>query len=379
VVKEAAGKKEILLLNNFVDAKESIYKRSWQVPIPGVGDVFSWGLRTLGILGEGQDKILVGRVVMMENLEIAAKEVTRRSDGLKGRVEAIFSKTGFRESFGDVLGTTNMLSEMDMELFLKFLVRDKELIAYDGQTIKIKLNSQTRRTPTTITTEDTTIASLKSLIKDLEVQTMVLTKRVDELGRTAKEAVARKNRVSALATLRSKKIAENTLTKRHATLAQLQEVFSSIDQAADQIELIHIMEASSKVLLGLNKEVGGVERVDDIVEELREQMAQVDEVGNVIAEIGQASTLDEAEVDDELEAMEHEEREKREAIDKAAREEKEKQEVSVTRQKLESLQEVEKWAKEKAAKNQASDVNIGMELEGELNRLSLEPDEVTAA
>jgi charged multivesicular body protein 7 len=298
---------------------------------------------------------------------------------LKGRVEAIFSKTGFRESFGDVLGTTNMLSEMDMELFLKFLVRDKELIAYDGQTIKIKLNSQTRRTPTTITTEDTTIASLKSLIKDLEVQTMVLTKRVDELGRTAKEAVARKNRVSALATLRSKKIAENTLTKRHATLAQLQEVFSSIEQAADQIELIHIMEASSKVLLGLNKEVGGVERVDDIVEELREQMAQVDEVGNVIAEIGQASTLDEAEVDDELEAMEHEEREKREAIDKAAREEKEKQEVSVTRQKLESLQEVEKWAKEKAAKNQASDVNIGMELEGELNRLSLEPDEVTAA
>ena len=103
----------------------------------------------------------------------------------------------------------------------------------------------------------------KTLIKDLEMQTEVLTKKVDELAATAKDAVARKNRVSALAVLRSKKLAETTLTKRHATLAQLEEVFSKIEQAADQVELVSIMEASTRVLTGLNEEVGGVERVDD--------------------------------------------------------------------------------------------------------------------
>jgi charged multivesicular body protein 7 len=374
VVKEAIAKKEMLLLRDFVDARDSIYKRNWQVPLPGVGDVLGWGLKALGILGEGQDRILVGRVVIIENLETAGKEVARRGEGLKGRVERIFSKTAFQESFGDVLGTTSTLSEIDVDLLLKFLVRDKGIIAYDGQTIKMKAPNE--RSPGTITTEDTTIASLKSLINDLEIQTRVLTKKVDELSIAAKDAVARKNRVSALAALKSKKLAEATLTKRHATLAQLEEVFSSIEQAADQVELVQVMEASSRVLSGLNKEVGGVERVDDIVDELREQMSQVDEVGNIIAEVGQGSAVDEGEVDDELEAMEREEREKREAAEKAIREEKEKREAAETKRRLDSLEEAERQAKEKAAKNHA-EADAEMDLEGELKRLSLEPDEET--
>lgn len=385
VVKEAIVKKNVLLLKDFVDSPGSIYQSGWGVRIPGPGEVLGWGLRTLGILGEPQDKILVGRVVMLENLEAAGKEVASRGDKLTGRVERIFSKTAFGEAFGDVFGTKNTLSEMDVELLLKFLVRDKGVIAYDGQTIKIKAPNE--RTPRAITAEDTTIASLKSLIKDLDIQTTVLTKRVDELSLAAKEAVVRKNKVSALAVLRSKKLAETTLAKRHATLAQLEEVFASIEQAADQIELVRVMEASSRVLSGFNKEVGGVERVDDIVDELREQMSQVDEVGNVIAEVGQGIAVDEGEVDNELEAMEREEQEKREAteraarkkkeaVEKIAREEKEKQEAAETKRRLDELEEAERQAKEKAAKNQA-EANTEMELEGELKRLSLEPDEET--
>jgi charged multivesicular body protein 7 len=363
----------MLLLKDFLDAEESIYKSSWRVPIPGIGDVLGWGLRTLGILGERQDQILVGRVVLLENLEMAGKEVARRGEGLKGRVERIFSKEAFRESFGDVLGTEHELSEVDVELLLKFLVRDKGFMAYDGQTIKIKAPNE--RVPSAITTEDTTIASLKSLIKDLDIQTTVLTRRVDELSLTAKEAVGRKNRVSALAALRSKKLAETTLTKRHATLAQLEEVFASIEQAADQIELVRVMEASSKVLIGLNKEVGGIERVDDIVDELREQMSKVDEVGNIITEVGQVSAVDEEEVDDELESMEREEREKREAIERAKRQEKEKQEAAETKKRLDALEETERQVKEAAARKEAENASTEIELEGEFKRMSLDPVE----
>jgi charged multivesicular body protein 7 len=288
-------------------------------------------------------------------------------------VERILSKVQFKERFGDVCGEKK-LSDNDMELLLRFLVRDKGILAYDGETIKLKAPNE--KSPIAITMEDTTIASLKTLIKDLEIQTEVLTRRVDELAITAKKAVTRKNRVAALAALRSKKLAESTLTKRHVTLGQLEEVFSKIEQAADQAELVRVMEASTRVLSGLNKEVGGLERVDDVVDQLREQMGHVDEVGNVIAEAGQAGAVDEAEVDDELEAMEKEDREKREEVERLARAEKERQEAAETKRKLDALEEAERQTKETARK-QAEEVSTEKEIEEsteELKRLSLDPD-----
>ncbi|TVY53490.1 Vacuolar-sorting protein SNF7, partial [Lachnellula cervina] len=248
------------------------------------------------------------------------------------------------------------------------------------ETVKLKASGD--KSVSGITAEDTSIASLKTLIKDLELQTTVLSRRVDELGITAKEAVARKNRVAALAALRSKKLAETTLTKRHATLGQLEEVFSKIEQAADQVELVNVMEASSRVLSGLNKEVGGVERVDDVVDQLRDQMSQVDEVGNVITEIGQgAGAVDETEVDDELEAMEREEREKREAKERSEREEREKLEAAETRRRLAALEEVEREAaksKEEVSKKSEESI-IGQSVEDtvkQMQGMSLEPKQI---
>jgi charged multivesicular body protein 7 len=374
VVREALANREVLLFKEFMERKESFHARSWGWKVPGVGEVLGWGLRQLGILGEGAADKLPGKVILLENLESAAKEAERRvAEGSRGRVERIFSKAEFKDKFGDVCGEKR-LSDNDLDLLLRFMGRDKEVLAFDGETVKLRAPNE--RSPSAITMEDTTIASLKTLIKDLEIQTDVLTKRVDELAITAKEAVARKNRVAALAALRSKKLAESTLTKRHATLGQLEEVFAKIEQAADQVELVRVMEASTRVLSGLNKGVGGVERVDDVVDQLREQMGQVDEVGNVIAEAGQAGAVDETEVDDELEAMEREDREKREEVERLAREEKERQEAAETKRRLDALEEAERQAKE-AARKQAEEVSTEREIEEsteELKRLSLDAD-----
>jgi charged multivesicular body protein 7 len=56
-----------------------------------------------------------------------------------------------------------------------------------------------------------------------------------------------------------------------------------------------------------------VERVEDVLESLREEVGKVDEVSGILSEVGavdQKALLDEGAVDDELEAMEREEREK---------------------------------------------------------------------
>ncbi|KAH7411272.1 Snf7-domain-containing protein [Cadophora sp. MPI-SDFR-AT-0126] len=382
VVREGLKARQWIDVREFENARGNIYKQGWTIPVPSVGDVLGWGLRQLG-LGGGEEKLVKGRMVVMENLEGIGKEVVKRSEGVRGRVERIFSREAFRDAYGDMAGKGNILSETDMELLLKFLERDKGALSYDGQTVKLKAPNE--KTPSPITAEDTTVASLKTLIRDLEIQTEVLTKKVDELITTAKDAVSRKNRVSALGALRSKKLAETTLMKRHATLAQLEEVFSKIEQAADQVELVRVMEASTHVLTGLNKEVGGVERVDDIVDQLREQMSQVDEVGNVVAEVGQGvNAVDEDEVDDELEAMEREEWEKREEKERLEQEQQDLQEAMETKRQLNALEEAERQTKDAAAKKQAEDVAKAEkgaseeEIEGELKRLSLDAEKALA-
>jgi charged multivesicular body protein 7 len=360
-----------------MESKESIYHNPWSLnPL----NLFGWGLRQLGVTGGFNPKGLTGRFVILQNLEEAGKELIRRAEGKRGRVERIYSRKQFAE-FRDVL-QPKQLSDTDMDLLLRFLQRDKGVLVYNSHTVKWINPGETA----TITHEDSTIASLKSLIQDLERQTKILEKKVDELAITAREAISRKNKVSALAALRSKKLAESTLSKRHATLSQLEEIFLKIEQASDQVELVRVMESSAGVLGKLNKEVGGVERVDEVLDDLREQMSQVDELGNIIAEAAPGGAVDENEVDDELERIDGEERKKIDDREKAEREKREAREGEETRRKLAELEEVERPAKEatRADKEKGKETGEGKEdqgveesLEG-IKRMSLDPPEQAA-
>jgi charged multivesicular body protein 7 len=180
-----------------------------------------------------------------------------------------------------------------------------------------------------ITSQDTSIASLVTLITSLRQQTASITDRITALTQQAQSSLALKNRTAALSALRSKKLAESTLKQRSDTLAQLEEVLAGIEQAADQVEIVNVLEGSRDVLRGLNKEVGGVDRVEDVLEDLREEMGKVDEVGEALRE-GATAGVDEDEVDEELAAMEAEEkrvREEKEAEERRTKEEKEAEEM----------------------------------------------------
>jgi charged multivesicular body protein 7 len=342
VVREAIAKKEIIPIADYMAAQNSIYHRSWSVTPWGI---LSWGLQQLGVVGgqPGEDKLPVGKLVILSNVESAATGFVARTAGYTSRTDRTYSKKLFYHEFADVLGNNNILSQTDMDILLRFLSREKHLMTIDGETIKIRGASESE--PSSITTEDATIASLRTLIKDLEAQVHLLTARVDKLSASARDAVTRKNLVAAKATLRLKKLAETNLSRQSATLSQLEEVYSKIGQASDQVELIRIMEGSTGVLKSLNAEIGGVQRVDDVVDQLKEQMIQVDEVANAMAEVGQGTAaFDESEVDDELQAMEIEDKGEREAIEQREIEEAERTEAQATKRRLEPLDDIEKEA-----------------------------------
>lgn len=68
-IEDAARRKELIQLKEFLDAKNSVYTKSW---IPTPWQVVSWGLRKLGVMGgEGvEDKLVAGDFVIMANVEV---------------------------------------------------------------------------------------------------------------------------------------------------------------------------------------------------------------------------------------------------------------------------------------------------------------------
>lgn len=209
------------------------------------------------------------------------------------------------------------------------------------------------------------MSSLKSVIADINVQMIQLSIRIAALSENAQTAIRQNNRVSALAALKSKKLNETILSQRSQSLSQLEDVYRTIEQAADQVTVVRVMKSSTAVLRNLHAEVGGVDKVEDIVEGLRDEMSKVDEVSSVLEAGGQGHTIiDESAVDDELEAMER--HAKMEAEERVALE---------TQGRLASIDEVDRAADSKPTQDQKSaedeDALIQEDIEA-LKRLSLD-------
>ena len=161
------------------------------------------------------------------------------------------------------------------------------------------------QTSFTLSTQDKTIASLKSLIADINLQIAMLSARISILSESAQKAIDNKNRMSALAALRSKKRSETIIMQRSETLAQLEDVYGRIEQAADQVAIIRVMEASTGVLQNLHAQVGGIDKVESVIEGLRDEIGKVDEIGAAFgAEAHGDSVVDDNAIDEELEKLE---------------------------------------------------------------------------
>ncbi|EXJ56135.1 hypothetical protein A1O7_09066 [Cladophialophora yegresii CBS 114405] len=314
----------------FLGAERSIYARSWvPIPIPSPWAVVRWGLRAVGLeVGSGSyavgggGKLRSGTLVVVPALEEVSNRLQPLIIGMGSALtDRVVSREAFAQEVGNILmksregqseGEGTSISNTDLQVLLRYLARDKQLLSYDGEVVKFKTQASSSG-PEPITQEDRSIASLKSLMESLRRQTTSLSERITTLQTQAAQAVKVGNKASALSALRSKKLADRTLQTRLDTLAQLEEIYTKVESAVSQVEILAVMESSASALKTLNAKIGGVERVEDVLDSLRDEVSKVDEVSNVLSEPGavdQKVLLDEADVDDELEQMEREEREK---------------------------------------------------------------------
>ncbi|KIW11119.1 hypothetical protein PV08_10419 [Exophiala spinifera] len=151
----------------------------------------------------------------------------------------------------------------------------------------------------------------KNAILKLRQQLDMLQKREKHLESQMAEqdAIARKNistnKTAAKAALRRKKLHERTLEQTSAQIAQIEQQIYSIEAANINQETLNAMKNAGAAM----KQIHGnltIDKVDQTMDELREQHALGEEIANAITNAPIGEPIDEADLEEELEGLEQE-------------------------------------------------------------------------
>jgi charged multivesicular body protein 6 len=129
----------------------------------------------------------------------------------------------------------------------------------------------------------------------------ILTAREKDI---AKELLAKGDKQRALLALRRKKYQESLLLKTDAQLAQLESLTHDVEFALVQKSVVFGLQEGTRVLKEIQKEMGGIEHVEKLMEDTAEAVQYQNEVSEMLG--GLMTNAEEDEVEDELEAMERE-------------------------------------------------------------------------
>jgi charged multivesicular body protein 4A/B len=109
--------------------------------------------------------------------------------------------------------------------------------------------------------------------------------------------------IGALFAMKRKKLYEAEVEKIQNVKMTLETQVINLESAAQNAETFKAMEAGSKTMKKIRNEVG-IEKVDDIMDEIKEEMEMANEINNAIAQPVDPLMTDEDELLAELNALE---------------------------------------------------------------------------
>ncbi|KAI9849962.1 MAG: ESCRT-III subunit protein snf7 [Sclerophora amabilis] len=149
------------------------------------------------------------------------------------------------------------------------------------------------------------IVTLRQHLDMLQKREQHLQVQIDEQQNIArKNATTNKNAAKTAITRRRQH--ENTLSQTVAQISTLEQQISTIEAANINQETLKAMQKAGKAMADIH---GGltIDKVDQTMEELREQEALAKEIGEAITSNPMGQTVDEEELDGELETLRQEE------------------------------------------------------------------------
>ncbi|GAM87690.1 hypothetical protein ANO11243_057170 [Dothideomycetidae sp. 11243] len=152
-----------------------------------------------------------------------------------------------------------------------------------------------------ITAQDKAILDMKNQRDRLRQYQKKMAHLSERETQIARECLRAGDKRRALLALRKKKHQQTLLARTDAQLAQLEALASDVEFALVQKDVLFGLQQGTAVLKQINKEMGGVEKVEMIMADNEEARAYQQEVSEMLA--GQLSNADEDEVEDELERL----------------------------------------------------------------------------
>lgn len=155
-----------------------------------------------------------------------------------------------------------------------------------------------------ITAQDKAILDMKNQrdkLRQYQKKITILTDRETEIAR---ECLRTGDKRKALLALRKKKYQQSLLEQTDAQLAQLETLTADVEFALVQKDVLFGLQQGTSVLKQINKEMGGLEKVEQLMADNEEAREYQREVSDML--VGQMSNADEDDVEDELAALEKE-------------------------------------------------------------------------
>jgi charged multivesicular body protein 4 len=149
------------------------------------------------------------------------------------------------------------------------------------------------------------ISKLRETLDMLEKREMFLQKKIDQQTADAKKYMAQKNKRAALMCLKRKKTYETQMEKLSGARMTIEQQVMTLEGANVSLEAMSAMKMGAASMKTIHSELN-IDKVDDTMEEIREQMDLANEINDAISQPIGSETFDDDELLSELNELEQE-------------------------------------------------------------------------
>lgn len=147
-----------------------------------------------------------------------------------------------------------------------------------------------------------TIVKLKESIASQEKREQHTERKITALVKEAKDKMAAGDKKAALYAMKRKKLHESELDKIQNVKMTLETQVLNLESAAQNAETFSAMNAGKNAMKNIRNDMG-IEKVDDLMDDIREEMEMANEISDAIAQPVDPIAADEDELLAELEQM----------------------------------------------------------------------------
>lgn len=291
----------------------------------------SWFLKWIGFSGRNKRSFdvrknndtfylketdLIIRNIVEEKFESIKQRITNNIvSHATGITDLVFTKQEFYAKSG--INELLIDSEPERKAMLFYLSHYRKIIVGDADIIKVVSPDVVHILadfPKIVTQDDHRVASLKATTINVNLQVKKLQAQVFDYSSMLQDAIKDSQPKEIQRNyLQNKKMIEKNLSRLLIYQNNLLTVKSQLDMAATNQLLVSTLEGSNKLLTSINEYTGSVEKVEDLLDEIKEQGERTEAINEILA--GSESTKEDMELDRELEKIQEEENQKKAVSD----------------------------------------------------------------